>query len=97
MLERGRAMSSLPVGSPAWFGARDPLVWLGLRLVCLGWPFPSHALLQEVAVEALLQATGLPADLVQHALAPLTHSEGILVRSCAPGGECGAGAALGRY
>ncbi|XP_054248494.1 cullin-9-like [Indicator indicator] len=41
---------------------------------------------QEVAVETLLQATGLPADLVHHALAPLTHSEGILVGSCTPGG-----------
>ncbi|XP_053917686.1 cullin-9 [Cuculus canorus] len=40
---------------------------------------------QEVAVEALLQATGLPADLVHHALAPLTHSEGVLLQSCAPG------------
>ncbi|KAM9273288.1 cullin-9-like [Cariama cristata] len=40
---------------------------------------------EEVAVEALLQATGLPADLVHHALTPLTHGEGILVRSCAPG------------
>ncbi|XP_053917703.1 cullin-9-like isoform X2 [Cuculus canorus] len=41
---------------------------------------------QEVAVEALLQATGLPADLVHHALAPLTHSEGVLLQSCALGG-----------
>ncbi|XP_074898434.1 cullin-9-like isoform X3 [Buteo buteo] len=40
---------------------------------------------EEVAVEALLQATGLPADLVHHALTPLTHGEGVLVRSCAPG------------
>ncbi|KAM6278732.1 cullin-9-like isoform 3-T3 [Porphyrio hochstetteri] len=40
---------------------------------------------EEVAVEALQRATGLPADLVQHALAPLTRDEGILVRSCAPG------------
>ncbi|XP_064020759.1 cullin-9 isoform X2 [Pogoniulus pusillus] len=40
---------------------------------------------QEVAVETLLQATGLPADLVHHALAPLTHSDGILVGSCTPG------------
>ncbi|XP_037989219.1 cullin-9 isoform X3 [Motacilla alba alba] len=40
---------------------------------------------QEVAVEALLQATGLPADLVHHALTPLTHGQGVLVGSCAPG------------
>ncbi|KAM7118617.1 cullin-9-like isoform 3-T3 [Ciconia maguari] len=40
---------------------------------------------EEVAVEALLQATGLPADLVHHALTPLTHGEGILVWSCMPG------------
>ncbi|XP_040467782.1 cullin-9-like isoform X6 [Falco naumanni] len=40
---------------------------------------------EEVAVEALLQATGLPADLVHHALTPLTHGEGVLVRSCAVG------------
>ncbi|XP_030355123.1 cullin-9-like isoform X1 [Strigops habroptila] len=36
---------------------------------------------EEVAVEALLQVTGLPADLVHHALAPLTHGEGVLVWS----------------
>ncbi|XP_052661399.1 LOW QUALITY PROTEIN: cullin-9-like [Harpia harpyja] len=41
---------------------------------------------EEVAVEALLQATGLPADLVHHALTPLTHGEGVLLRSCTPGG-----------
>ncbi|XP_055672679.1 cullin-9-like isoform X3 [Falco peregrinus] len=41
---------------------------------------------EEVAVEALLQATGLPAELVHHALTPLTHGEGVLVRSCAVGG-----------
>uniref|UniRef100_A0A8C3JLJ8 Cullin-9 n=1 Tax=Calidris pygmaea TaxID=425635 RepID=A0A8C3JLJ8_9CHAR len=41
---------------------------------------------EEVAVEALLQATGLPADLVHHALTPLTHGEGILVWRCPPGG-----------
>ncbi|XP_064271353.1 cullin-9-like isoform X2 [Passer domesticus] len=41
---------------------------------------------QEVAVEALLQATGLPADLVHHALTPLTHGQGVLVGSCTPGG-----------
>ncbi|KAM6084821.1 cullin-9-like [Theristicus caerulescens] len=40
---------------------------------------------EEVAAEALLQATGLPADLVHHALAPLTGGEGVLVRSCTPG------------
>ncbi|XP_055672122.1 cullin-9 isoform X4 [Falco peregrinus] len=40
---------------------------------------------EEVAVEALLQATGLPAELVHHALTPLTHGEGVLVRSCAVG------------
>uniref|UniRef100_H0Z2S2 Cullin 9 n=1 Tax=Taeniopygia guttata TaxID=59729 RepID=H0Z2S2_TAEGU len=45
----------------------------------------------QVAVEALLQATGLPADLVHQALTPLTHGQGILVGSCTPGGECGAG------
>ncbi|XP_055672680.1 cullin-9-like isoform X4 [Falco peregrinus] len=42
---------------------------------------------EEVAVEALLQATGLPAELVHHALTPLTHGEGVLVRSCAVGGD----------
>ncbi|KAJ7419305.1 Cullin-9 [Willisornis vidua] len=41
---------------------------------------------EEVAVEALLQETGLPADLVHHALTPLTNSQGILVQSCTPGG-----------
>ncbi|KAM7060577.1 cullin-9-like isoform 3-T3 [Acridotheres tristis] len=41
---------------------------------------------QEVAVEALLQATGLPADLVHHALTPLTHGHGVLVGSCTLGG-----------
>ncbi|XP_062346714.1 cullin-9-like [Cinclus cinclus] len=41
---------------------------------------------QEVAVEALLQATGLPADLVHQALTPLTHGQGVLVGSCTPGG-----------
>ncbi|XP_075564412.1 cullin-9 [Pelecanus crispus] len=41
---------------------------------------------EEVAVEALLQATGLPADLVHHALTPLTQGEGVLVRSGTPGG-----------
>ncbi|XP_033916257.1 cullin-9 [Melopsittacus undulatus] len=40
---------------------------------------------EEVAVEALLQVTGLPADLVHQALAPLTHGEGILVWSCPVG------------
>ncbi|XP_026702271.1 cullin-9 isoform X2 [Athene cunicularia] len=40
---------------------------------------------EEVAVEALLQATGLPAELLHHALTPLTQGEGVLVRSCAPG------------
>ncbi|KAM6433601.1 cullin-9-like [Rhynochetos jubatus] len=40
---------------------------------------------EEVAVEALLQVTGLPADLVHHALAPLTQGEGVLVGSCTPG------------
>ncbi|KAM6128215.1 cullin-9-like [Pterocles gutturalis] len=42
---------------------------------------------EEVAVEALLQATGLPAELVHHALTPLTQGEGVLVQSCAQGGE----------
>ncbi|KAM9241023.1 LOW QUALITY PROTEIN: cullin-9-like [Leptosomus discolor] len=41
---------------------------------------------EEVAVEALLQATGLPAELVHQALTPLTRSEGVLVQSCTPGG-----------
>ncbi|XP_032537915.1 cullin-9-like isoform X4 [Chiroxiphia lanceolata] len=41
---------------------------------------------EEVAVEALLQATGLPADLVHHALTPLTHGQGVLVQSCTLGG-----------
>uniref|UniRef100_A0A8C5JE01 CUL9 protein n=1 Tax=Junco hyemalis TaxID=40217 RepID=A0A8C5JE01_JUNHY len=40
---------------------------------------------QEVAVEALLGATGLPADLVLHALTPLTQGQGVLVGSCTPG------------
>ncbi|XP_065535597.1 cullin-9-like isoform X2 [Lathamus discolor] len=40
---------------------------------------------EEVAVEALLQVTGLPADLVHHALAPLTHGEGVLVWGCPAG------------
>ncbi|XP_074673602.1 cullin-9-like isoform X7 [Strix aluco] len=40
---------------------------------------------EEVAVEALLQATGLPAELLHHALTPLTQGEGVLVRNCAPG------------
>ncbi|XP_052557084.1 cullin-9-like isoform X2 [Tympanuchus pallidicinctus] len=40
---------------------------------------------EEVAVEALLQATGLPAELVHQALAPLTHGDGILVQSCTQG------------
>lgn len=52
--------------------------------------------LQEVAVDALLQATGLPAELVHQALAPLTHGDGILVQSCTQGGECGAGISLGQ-
>lgn len=46
-------------------------------------------------MEALLQATGLPADLVHHALTPLTHGQGVLVGSCTPGGERGAGAPRG--
>ncbi|XP_062427365.1 cullin-9-like isoform X5 [Rhea pennata] len=41
---------------------------------------------EEVAVDALLQATGLPADLVRHALTPLTQGEGVLVQSCPQGG-----------
>ncbi|XP_051469586.1 cullin-9-like isoform X2 [Apus apus] len=40
---------------------------------------------EEVAVETLLQATGLPADLVHHALTPLTQGEGVLVQSCVLG------------
>ncbi|XP_074720232.1 cullin-9-like isoform X5 [Strix uralensis] len=40
---------------------------------------------EEVAVEALLQATGLPAELLHHALTPLTQGEGVLVRNCALG------------
>ncbi|XP_040409899.1 cullin-9-like isoform X4 [Cygnus olor] len=40
---------------------------------------------EEVAVESLLRATGLPAELLQQALAPLTEGEGVLVRSCALG------------
>ncbi|XP_064302621.1 cullin-9-like isoform X2 [Phalacrocorax carbo] len=40
---------------------------------------------EEVAVEALLQATGLPAELVHHALTPLTHGEGALLQSCTLG------------
>lgn len=49
-------------------------------------------------MESLLQATGLPAELLQQALAPLTEGEGegegVLLRSCAPGGERGAGPPL---
>nr|XP_026650298.1 cullin-9 [Zonotrichia albicollis] len=41
---------------------------------------------QEVAVEALLGATGLPADLVLHAVTPLTQGQAVLVGSCTPGG-----------
>lgn len=67
------------------------LVWMGLWLEGRGWPLPSHTLLQEVAVETLLQATGLPAALVHHALTPLTHGDRVLVGSCMPGGECGLG------
>ncbi|KAM8809295.1 cullin-9-like [Eudromia elegans] len=37
---------------------------------------------EEVAVDALLQATGLPAELLQQALAPLTCDTGVLVQSC---------------
>ncbi|XP_066849591.1 cullin-9-like isoform X1 [Anser cygnoides] len=40
---------------------------------------------EEVAVESLLRATGLPAELLQQALAPLTEGEGVLVQSCALG------------
>lgn len=47
-------------------------------------------------MEALLQATGLPAELVHQALAPLTHGDGILVQSCTQGGECGAGIPVGQ-
>lgn len=95
MLEQSRVLPSLLVASAGVFGIEAPLVWWGLWLVGLGWPFLSHALLQEVAVEALLQATGLPAELLHHALTPLTHGEGVLVRSCTPGGECGVGAPRG--
>lgn len=42
-------------------------------------------------MESLLRATGLPAELLQQALAPLTEGEGVLVQSCALGGERGAG------
>lgn len=87
----GRCWSVAEPCPPFLRGLRRAL-GLDLQLVGLGWPFPSRALLQEVAVEALLQATGLPADLVHHALTPLTHGEGVLVRSCTPGGERGAGA-----
>ncbi|XP_063247771.1 cullin-9-like isoform X2 [Prinia subflava] len=41
---------------------------------------------QEVSVEALLQATGLPAELLHHALTPLTHGQGVLQGSCTAGG-----------
>lgn len=71
-------------------GHRSPLE--ARPVASVSWPLPSHPVLQEVAVEALLQATGLPADLVLHALTPLTQGQGILVGSCTPGGECGAGA-----
>lgn len=91
---RGGCWSAAGPCPPFRRGLRRAL-GLDLQLVGLGWPFPSCALLQEVAVEALLQATGLPADLVHHALTPLTHGEGVLVRSCTPGGERGAGAPQG--
>lgn len=91
---RGGCWSAAGPCPPFRRGLRRAL-GLDLQLVGLGWPFPSCALLQEVAVEALLQATGLPADLVHHALTPLTHGEGVLVRSCTPGGERGAGAPRG--
>uniref|UniRef100_A0A8V5G1R7 Uncharacterized protein n=1 Tax=Melopsittacus undulatus TaxID=13146 RepID=A0A8V5G1R7_MELUD len=43
--------------------------WLGHAELQFGDSWPGH-----VAVEALLQVTGLPADLVHQALAPLTHA-----------------------
>lgn len=85
---------SFLVGSPAVVGAPEPTIRPGLWPVSLG-SLPSHPVLQEVAVEALLQATGLPADLVHHALTPLTHGHGVLVGSCTLGGECVAGAPRG--
>ncbi|XP_040467665.1 cullin-9 isoform X6 [Falco naumanni] len=69
-----------------WFSGHRPLPGVAGPVASGSWlPFPARAPLQEVAVEALLQATGLPADLVHHALTPLTHGEGVLVRSCAVG------------
>ncbi|XP_042669031.1 cullin-9-like [Centrocercus urophasianus] len=70
--------------------------WLGHAELCFGDCVLHVSTLQmyillrfnsteEVAVEALLQATGLPAELVHQALVPLTHGDGILVQSCTQG------------
>jgi len=85
---RGRA---LPAGGVPVVAVAGPPHSAGV----LGWPLPCRGLLQEVAVEALLRATGLPAELVHHALTPLIHGDGVLVRSCALGGERGAGPQVG--
>ncbi|XP_065595579.1 cullin-9-like isoform X2 [Cyrtonyx montezumae] len=70
--------------------------WLGHAELCFGDCILHVSTLQmyillcfnsaeEVAVDALLQVTGLPAELVHQALAPLTHGDGILVQSCTHG------------
>ncbi|XP_068531575.1 cullin-9 isoform X2 [Anas acuta] len=88
--------------SQSWAGARPrglQWTWLGRAELRFGDCVLHVSTLQmfvllrfngaeEVAVESLLQATGLPAELLQQALAPLTEGEGeaVLLRSCAPGG-----------
>ncbi|XP_061845074.1 cullin-9 isoform X3 [Colius striatus] len=85
---------------PGWEGSKPRRLqwtWLGWAELCFGDCVLHVSTLQmyillrfngaeEVAVDALLQATGLPAELLEQALAPLTHSDGVLVRSCSPGG-----------
>nr|XP_038032455.1 cullin-9 isoform X1 [Anas platyrhynchos] len=87
--------------SQSWAGARPrglQWTWLGRAELRFGDCVLHVSTLQmfvllrfngaeEVAVESLLQATGLPAELLQQALAPLTEGEGeaVLLRSCAPG------------
>ncbi|XP_061845052.1 cullin-9-like isoform X2 [Colius striatus] len=85
---------------PGWEGSKPRRLqwtWLGWAKLCFGDCVLHVSTLQmyillrfngaeEVAVDALLQATGLPAELLEQALAPLTHSDGVLVRSCSPGG-----------
>ncbi|XP_038032978.2 cullin-9 isoform X2 [Anas platyrhynchos] len=86
--------------SQSWAGARPrglQWTWLGRAELRFGDCVLHVSTLQmfvllrfngaeEVAVESLLQATGLPVELLQQALAPLTEGEAVLLRSCAPGG-----------